>query len=108
MFGALLMTSATFSPSERPFLSEYNIGVHENRKFATFKELMERSENQDVRNEIEKVAQDLEGVTLDEMHEMGLYKLARNRRAHKGKSLAQDTARRRLDVASVEMSPSCR
>jgi hypothetical protein len=86
---------------------EYNRRVHENNQIDTFKDLIDNG-YQDVCTEMKEVAKDLGGVTLYEMYEMGTYKAIRNRRAHKRKSLSQNVARMRLDVASVEMSSFCK
>jgi hypothetical protein len=54
------------------------------------------SSDQTVWNRIEEKAQNLGGVTCDEIAEMGFYKIIRNSRVHKGKRLTKNIALERL------------
>ncbi|RGB39954.1 hypothetical protein C1646_664205 [Rhizophagus diaphanus] len=88
-------------------LSEYNEDPPDKICFDNIKGLL-TSKDQSVRNKIAEIAQKLGGVTKEEIYVMGLYKLARNRGAHKGKELKRDVALERLNIASVcNMSPIC-
>ncbi|RIA80954.1 hypothetical protein C1645_837805 [Glomus cerebriforme] len=88
-------------------LSEYNKDQPGDECFDNIKELL-NSNDQVVRDRIEKKAKDLGGITNEEITDMEFFKPVRNRGVHKGKKLPRNIALESLNIVDACMSTKCK